>query len=482
MSLRVFEAAGDAVAMLWSLAGTEPVTGTSTQPAPQHAAASVHPVHLVVGGTRAARLLRVAHLIERHASRGQCPVVLEEDPSAWPFRRDPLATVPRRALVVVLGVAHAFPAHQINGTRLVLTNSLFALPLWLERLRALDTTGLLMEADGPQMRRAAPEAFDSRGAWAECTLVSLEGSFGSNDVSPPALSAQEAARGLGSRANPDVAERLGRAFGECAALARLERCRAIADEHPEHVIAQVALASACMEQNALEAAQASLDRAAALDPECGAVDYEQGKLYLRTERLDLAVEAFERASERLPHFASALVNLGAALGEIDRPHDALAAFRAARALDPRSIQVVNNIGVTARDLGDLTEAEAAFRQVTEMSPEFVFGHYNLGHTLFLRGEFAAAVQAYEAGQSRDAQRNVVQAARLGFCRLAAGDTTTGLADIEAALNVLSAERRAQLIEEGRQIEGALRSLLPTLDGLQDLRRLLAQAEDSARDE
>ena len=45
-----------------------------------------------------------------------------------------------------------------------------------------------------------------------------------------------------------------------------------------------------------------------------------------------------RAAERLPGFGGAWGNLGATLGELDRPAEALAAFEHLLALDPSSPQ------------------------------------------------------------------------------------------------------------------------------------------------
>ena len=99
----------------------------------------------------------------------------------------------------------------------------------------------------------------------------------------------------------------------------------------------------------------------------------------------------------MPAFGSAWANLGATLGELDRPAEALAAFEQALRADPASHQALNNIGVVKRELGKLAESEAAFRRVIELAPDLAFGYYNLGHTLFLQGRYQAALVGLRRG-------------------------------------------------------------------------------------
>ena len=80
-----------------------------------------------------------------------------------------------------------------------------------------------------------------------------------------------------------------------------------------------------------------------------------------------ASESFQAAADLLPRFAPAWANLGATLGELDRPAEALAAFEHALALEPDNPQALNNVGVVRRELGRLNESEAAFRDVIRLT-------------------------------------------------------------------------------------------------------------------
>ncbi|HEX8028095.1 MAG TPA: tetratricopeptide repeat protein, partial [Vicinamibacterales bacterium] len=218
---------------------------------------------------------------------------------------------------------------------------------------------------------------------------------------------------------------LARAFRAGSAAERLALC-VDALGAGRTAAALVATASVCMEVNDLGGAARDLDEAIEQAPVWAAAHYERGKLWLRSDDMSQAAMSFQRAAELLPRFAPAWANLGGTLGELDRPQEALAAFERALALDPANTQVLNNLGVVRRELGRLSQSEAAFRQVIQQTPEMAFGHYNLGHTLFLQGRFQAALSAYGEGQSRDPDKNAVQASRLALCKVATGDANGAL--------------------------------------------------------
>jgi tetratricopeptide (TPR) repeat protein len=94
------------------------------------------------------------------------------------------------------------------------------------------------------------------------------------------------------------------------------------------------MASVCQEVNDLEGAARDLDEAVALAPDWAAAHFERGKVWLRLDDMEAAARCFRRAAEQLPGFGGAWGNLGAALGELDRPGDALNAFEHLLALEP----------------------------------------------------------------------------------------------------------------------------------------------------
>jgi tetratricopeptide (TPR) repeat protein len=270
---------------------------------------------------------------------------------------------------------------------------------------------------------------------------------------------------------PAVLHPLALAFRLDDPAERLARCVDFL-EAGRTAAALVATASVCVEVNDFEAAARDLDEAISLAPDWAAAHYERGKVWLRADDMGKAAESFQRTTELLPGFAPAWSNLGGTLGELDRPKEALAAFERGLALDPSSPQALNNVGVVRRELGRLAESEAAFRQVVQLTPGMAFGHYNLGHTLFLQGRFQAALSAYAEGQSRDPERNPVQASRLALCKVATGDAAGALRELQQATTGLPREYRQQLLGDTSAILWALITQHPGLQGWQPVHEWL----------
>lgn len=362
-----------------------------------------------------------------------------EDSSAagWPFQREILPAAP--SPVVWLRDLHlAFPSGQTGGTRLILTQSTYQLQRWLDWLDANPQAHVVADASLNALAHSSPEAQLRRGPWFRIEIHEVHTQAAGDEITPPG--------------------ELHAAFRRADPERRVEVCRNEAEAHPDNPALLLAYASACMEQQLLDDADHALERARALAADWEAVHFELGKLRLRTEATQGAAEAFATAARLMPTFAAAWSNLGAALGELDRPQDALDALQQALRHDPRGHPVLNNIGAVHRDAGRLDEAEAAFREVIALAPAFVFGYYNLAHTLFLKGDFAAAREAYEEGLARDPQKNARQACRLAVARAAAGDADGAIALIEELRGGLPEDRRRDLFEEAESTLDALSAL------------------------
>ena len=218
-----------------------------------------------------------------------------------------------------------------------------------------------------------------------------------------------------------------------------------------------------MEVNDFEAAARDLDEAIALAPDWPAAHYERGKLWLRVDDMVKASESFQAAASRLPRFAPAWANLGATLGELDRPPKR---WRRSSTRS-RRIPTIRRRSTTSASSGAswavCNESEAAFREVIRRLPDLAFGHYNLGHTLFLQGRFQAALSAYAEGQARDAEKNPVQASRLALCKVATGDGAGALRDLQRAVERdCPREYRRQLLADTSAILWALVTQQPEL--------------------
>lgn len=344
-------------------------------------------------------------------------LVIDAPPAAlWPFRYPLCPTLPDGPVTLVAtNVADAYVNAQTGGTQLVTTQKKYLDAEWQAALARHGNATLRVET-------AAADVRASEGGLPRAFRVS------------------------------EPAERL------MLCVEALKEARTPA--------ALVATASVCMEVNDLDASARDLDEALAGAPDWAAAHYERGKVWLRADDMARAADCFQRAADLLPTFAPAWANLGGTLGELDRPAEALAAFERALALEPENPQALNNVGVVRRELGRLPESEAAFRQVIRLTPDLAFGHYNLGHTLFLQGRFQAALSAYAAGQSRDPDRNPVQASRLALCKVATGDGAGALRDLQRVTNGLPREYRQQLLGDTSAILWAVVTQHPELEGWQ----------------
>lgn len=372
------------------------------------------------------------------------------DSSTLPFVRPKEAAVPveRPVVVRIDDLELAFPNEQVGGTRLVLTQSTYLIQKWVDVVGV--EASIIATADATRLARGSPEAFQGRGPWRwfhvlDVSSISIPGDDPRRTPDRTSLAAASAA----------ATKLLVRAYGSPDVVERMHLCRDAAAIAPDSAVVALALASACREQQDLIGARAALESAARLAPDWEAVYYEDGKCWLASDEIQRACDAFQRACDLMPTFSAAFSNLGATLGELDRPEAALAALEQALVADPDRFVLLNNIGVVKRELGRLDQSEATFRRVVEIAPEFVFGYYNLGHTAFLRGRYREALAAYEEGQRRDPQKNSRQGCRLAIVRFANGDVEGAERDLRRFIDAASPEEREDLLLEAYEIVHAL---------------------------
>lgn len=376
----------------------------------------------------------------------------------WPFVYPLIPELSAGPIAIhVPNIHEAFINRQTANTRLVTTNATYVFQEWLREMGGRADVRITAIGDKQALAEHAPEILARRGPFADQRIeISLE---------DPSDALSAVARSRAARA--DAASRLARAFRSTDPGERLALCVEqlnVARTAP----ALLAAASTAMEVNDLDAAARDLEEAIALAPGWAAAHFERGKLWLRRDDMLRASEAFTRAATLLPPFTAAWSNLGATLGELDRPQEALAAFETALAHDGLNPQALNNVGVVRRELGKLDESEAAFRRVIELEPDRAFGYYNLGHTLFLAGRYQAALSSYVEGQRRDRERNPVQATRLAMCRLATGDARAALEDLRQVVTPLPRDYRRQLLADTQTIAWALLTHKPDLQGWKDV--------------
>jgi Tfp pilus assembly protein PilF len=380
---------------------------------------------VVVGGSRDQRAAAVRAMIGAEPG----PPVRELHAAAhWPFLRHVMPPIQRpviggSATLWLRDLHLAFPPQKTPGIRLVLTQSTYQLQRVLDALDANPAYAVVADAD----RRIHSELRSRRGPWSRIRV-----------------------KNIGAGGDDGPADETRAAFDDelsCAAARLLHD------------------ATTQLEGRDIDGARQSIELAIRLDPSWEAAHFELGKLWLWTDDTERAAAAFAEAGRLMPTFAAAFGNLGAALGELERSADALAALEQALLHDPHGFPIINNIGAVKREMGRLDEAEVSFRRVVDLAPSFVFGHYNLGQTLFLQGRFADARLAYEEGASRDPHKNPRQGCRLAVARAASGDTAGAISQLISVSEAVPVEAMQELAGE---MEAALMALaaLPSLGSIE----------------
>ena len=251
---------------------------------------------------------------------------------------------------------------------------------------------MIATADRAALERRAPEAFQARGPWAAFEIVDLDGDealFNTKDTKdtseqPEVTSASFVS--LVSCCTRDQSPRAARSPSHPPANA-CALCREAAALDAETCGgAARARGRLPRERRRRRRARRARSRRGAR-ARLGSGAYEGGKLWLGLRRHGAgARDAFQRAADLMPTFSAAFSNLGATLGELDRPEAALARVppgaraRSARLHNPEQHRRRRARARTARRIGGGVPARDR-----RSHPAFVFGYYNLGHTLFLAG-------------------------------------------------------------------------------------------------
>ena len=225
---------------------------------------------------------------------------------------------------------------------------------------------------------------------------------------------------------------------------RVRAAAAATDADPDHPVGHLLAGCAANERRKPAEAATAFRKAVERDDSLAAAHFELGKTMIVLDDLEAAFESFRRTTETLPEFAPGWANAGAALGELERPEEALAPLERAAGLDPLSHSLASNLGVTLRDLGRLEEAESAFRRALDLAPDFVFGHYNLANAVYLRGRHREAVRLFEKAQAMDPSGSDRQRLLLAVARLAAGDVEDALRDYRAVFDSLEGQMRLDM--------------------------------------
>ncbi len=151
----------------------------------------------------------------------------------------------------------------------------------------------------------------------------------------------------------------------------------------------------------IDEAQASYQRALALQPDHPDALHYLGVIALGRGAPDAAASLMDRALEQAPNNAQCLGNRGLAAARLGDHTGAAGWQRRALALAPDFVNAHNNLANALLELGDLAGAEQHYRQARALEPQSARFAFNLGRALEAAGRKDDALEAYRAAASLD---------------------------------------------------------------------------------
>jgi len=130
------------------------------------------------------------------------------------------------------------------------------------------------------------------------------------------------------------------------------------------------------------------------DPASSIAETALGTLLLKQQAYADALPHLERATELDPTYAEGHDNLGVALSHLGRVNEAIVHYQMAIHASPRNHESHNNLGVALAGQGDLRAAIAQYDTAISIKPDYADAHTNLGNALVRLGELDAATGHY----------------------------------------------------------------------------------------
>lgn len=138
-------------------------------------------------------------------------------------------------------------------------------------------------------------------------------------------------------------------------------------------------------------ADPAIQKAIGADPDYGYAYYVRGIAWMFTKyKFNKGIEDFQYALKLEPDNAFVVAGTGKGALLTGKFDYAISQFQAALIMEPVVPEFYWYLGKVYRRLGRLDDAEDSFRKMDDLSPS-VEGNYDLWETLFLKGEFEAAL-------------------------------------------------------------------------------------------
>ncbi len=155
-----------------------------------------------------------------------------------------------------------------------------------------------------------------------------------------------------------------------------------------------------------------------------------------------SLSLFQHAVAMNPQSDAAHNNLGAALDDAGRHHEAARHYEKAVRLAPGNAEGLTNLALARVRQGRRAEAISLLRRALEAKPDDADNHYNLGVLLAREGEHAAAADHYARAAALDPGRTEAWYA-LGNALARQGRLAKAVAPYERAIALKPAHRRAR---------------------------------------
>jgi len=177
----------------------------------------------------------------------------------------------------------------------------------------------------------------------------------------------------------------------------IEAFRQAVEIDPAYVPAWASLADAYIwvgENNDL--ADQAIEIAISTDPSYAYSYYARGIIRIFSKsRFKEGIEDFQHALKLDPDNAFIVASIGKGASVTGKYDVAIEPFQARLRLEPVTPEFYFFLGMTYRGSGRLDDSEASYRKMLSLSPQYDSGHFRLWHTLFLKGEFDAALAELE---------------------------------------------------------------------------------------
>lgn len=170
---------------------------------------------------------------------------------------------------------------------------------------------------------------------------------------------------------------------------------AVLAREPQCVEALAQLGFLLFQFNQLSESLTSFHRALDLAPAMPKLNLLTAAVYRKLGRLEESAKHCVRETELCPADADAWYNLGLAQQSLEKPLDAISAYRRALELRPGYVDAMMGLGLVLRQTGDHAGARQIFERIIVMDPNHAKAHWELATILLSHENFERGWPEYE---------------------------------------------------------------------------------------